>query len=326
MAGEWLKRYLPRKPMPLVPAALWTMGAIVLTTSIRLALNPWIGPRAPFILYLPMVLVIAVWCGYGPACAAAAAACIAAAAWFVHGSLLQDANLWSLASFVLTSGLMILIGGALSRIFQQQTDTERRLRAKEDELQTLVTELGHRSKNGLMVVMAIVSQSAQGAETVEQYERLINERLGSMGKAQDIALARGGGSIPLDELLDTVLAPFGLERIAREGLARELWLGSDAAGSIALVVHELATNALKYGALKLQAGRVELVWKAAAMGTGQLTWRELGGPPIASTNRKGFGSRLFQVALRNLGGEVVVEAGAEGMMCTMNFPIERANS
>lgn len=326
MGGEWLKGYLPHKPMPPAWAALWTLAALVLATAVRLAINPWLGVRVPFILYLPMVLVVAVWCGYGPACVAAVAACVLSLACFMQGGPLHDSNPWSLASFALTSALMILIGGTLARILQQQADTEQRLRAKEDELQTLVIELGHRSKNGLMVVMSIVSQSAKGSDTVEHYERLINERLGAMGKAQDIALARGGGSIPLDELLDTVLTPFGLERIAREGLPRALWLGSDAAGSIALVIHELATNALKYGALKLETGRVELVWNADAAGFGHLIWREIGGPPMASTSRKGFGSRLFQVALRNLGGGVVFEPGAEGVMCSMNFPLERASA
>ncbi len=324
MTWEGLKRCLPRKALPPLKAALWALAGVVLATAMRLALNTWLGSRVPFILYLPMVLFVAVWCGYWPASGAALAACIASIAWFMPGGLFEGPNPSSLASFVLTSGLIILIGGTLARVLQDQAGTEARLLAKEGELETLVTELGHRSKNGLMVVMAIVSQSAQGSETVEQCERLINERLGAMAKAQDIALARGGGAIPLDELIDTVLAPFGVERFAREGRLREIWLGSETAGSIALVVHELATNALKYGALKGQGGQVELAWTADAAGKGQLTWRELGGPPMAITGRKGFGSRLFQVALRNLGGSVELESGAQGIICTMRFPVETA--
>lgn len=322
MSWDSLARCLPHKPMPPLMAAAWTAAALVLATALRFAFDPWLGVHVPFILYLPMVLVVSVWCGRWPGLAVAVVSAVIGGVWFMRGGFVSGANPWALASFILTSGLMILIGGSLARALQDRARSEQRLLATENELQTVVTELGHRSKNGLMVVMAIVSQSAQGCETVEQCVALINDRLGAMGKAQDVALARGGGSIPLEDLIETVLAPFGLDRFDREGPRRALWLGSDAAGSIALVAHELATNAVKHGALKGPAGKVELTWDSDGRQTGWLAWRETGGPIVEGNGRKGFGSRLFQVALRNLGGGVDIEHGRAGVICTMTFPLE----
>ena len=92
-------------------------------------------------------------------------------------------------------------------------ESERRLRAAEADLRTLVSELGHRGKNGLAVVMAIVSQTARGSQTVEACEALINARLGAMAKAQDLILGTGGRPIELADLLEAVLAPSDWDRV-----------------------------------------------------------------------------------------------------------------
>lgn len=186
------------------------------------------------------------------------------------------------------------------------------------QLQTLVSELAHRNRNALFVIMAIVSQSARAANSAEEAERIINARLAALLRAQEVILHADGASARLGLLIQRALEPFDLTRVAVSP-GPEVQVESDVAVGLGLLFHELATNALKYGALSLPQGRVLIDWSLEA-DVARLVWREVGGPPVAEPAQKGFGSRLLDTALVPQGGKVERRFEPDGLVCVLMIP------
>ena len=184
----------------------------------------------------------------------------------------------------------------------------------EDERRILTNELSHRLKNTLTLVQSIASQTLRNAPDVETARDALSLRLIALGKAHDILLA---GRRDAADLAEVVRGSLGLhadgpERFRLDG--PPLNIGPGAALSLALILHELATNAAKYGALRTETGRVTVDWTAddAVL---RLAWRETGGPPTAPPMRKGFGSRLIERGLA--GGEVRTTFDPAGLTCVL---------
>lgn len=319
---DWVLRYLPtRRPDPWQSIGIG-IGTVALATVIRWALGPWLGYHGSFISYFPALLVLSVWCGFRVAALAMLAEAGLAVLLFFAPRPIESGGVWGLVAFVSSSFLMIAIGSSLSQALRLQAESEERLRASEHSLQTLVSELGHRAKNGHMVVAAIVAQSARGAQTVAECESLITSRLGSMAKAQDLVLDAGGGVVELQHLLETVLAPYDWSRFDCASAPTEVLVGRDVAVGVALLTNELATNAVKYGALSGDEGRVVLDW-ADTQDQATLLWEERNGPPVAASDREGFGTRLLRTALLTQGGSVEREFSEAGLRCRVRFPTAR---
>jgi PAS domain S-box-containing protein len=197
-------------------------------------------------------------------------------------------------------------------------------KASEERRALLLGELAHRAKNGIAVLMAIVSQTARTAETVEAFEEQIMARLQAMAASQDLVTASGGGPVVLADVIGKALAPFGNARLDIDPSLDAITIRGDLAAGMGLLLHEMATNAVKYGALSNARGRVSvLAADASAEGRGAFTWREAGGPPVQTTNKPGFGTRLLQQVLRPQGGEVQFEFAAEGFHARAEFPAVR---
>lgn len=186
------------------------------------------------------------------------------------------------------------------------------------QLQTLVSELAHRNRNALFVIMAIVSQSARTANSAEEAERIINARLAALLRAQEVILHADGASARLGLLLQRALEPFDLSRIAISP-GPEVQVESDVAVGLGLLFHELATNALKYGALSQQEGGVRIDWRQEA-GVTRLLWREAGGPLVSEPAKKGFGARLLETALVPQGGKAERRFEPDGLVCELQIP------
>ncbi len=173
----------------------------------------------------------------------------------------------------------------------------------EAQQQALNEEIGHRFKNMLAMVQAIAGQTlsrVDDRESVENFQR----RLLALSSAHDVLMQGNWSSTELNGVLDAVLDTFGYGgRVETGGPA--VMLGSRASLSLSLLVHELMTNAIKYGALSTDAGQVAVKWTVNAVNgepTLCLQWREKGGPPVAQPERKGFGSKLIQLGLVGTGG------------------------
>lgn len=199
--------------------------------------------------------------------------------------------------------------------------TERK--ALEERRSLLIGELAHRAKNGIAVMMAIVSQTARGAETVEAFEARIMARLQAMATSQDLVTASGGGPVALAEVISKALAPFGRANISIDPGISQVVIRGEMAVAMGLLLHEMATNAVKYGALSNRSGRVTLTLEAEGADSAAFVWREAGGPPVSSTTKPGFGTRILQQALRPQGGKVIFAFEPQGFYARAKFPVVR---
>jgi PAS domain S-box-containing protein len=170
--------------------------------------------------------------------------------------------------------------------------TERKLAQTRHDL--LTREIEHRTKNLFAVVQAVVLRSLAGKKTVEEAQSAVVSRLNSLAQTHLLLMDHQWQGAELAEVVDVEMKPYA-ERIFAEG--PRLVLSAKAAQNFALALHELATNAAKYGALSNLAGHVRITWSVSgAGGTGRFSfcWQEHGGPPVSTPERKGFGSTVLE--------------------------------
>ncbi len=193
---------------------------------------------------------------------------------------------------------------------QQTYDNERH--------RMLLDELNHRVKNTLATVLALSTQTARGTQDVASFVQNFRGRILALAASHDILLRQGWTSVSLDELAAEVLRPF-TGSITMEG--RSIDLGPAAAISLALVLHELATNAAKYGALSGD-GRVSIRWRFDR--ELRLEWVEEGGPIVMPPGGTGFGTRLIhQIVEAELGGSWETDFHPGGLRCQITVPAEK---
>ncbi len=191
--------------------------------------------------------------------------------------------------------------------------------------QTLNEELSHRMKNTLAMVDAIAAQTLRQAADQPAVVAL-SRRIKAMGQAHDVLLRQSMAGAPIKATIEAVVGmATDLRRFSISG--PEIDVNSRSALSFSLLIHELATNAVKYGALSKDGGRVSVTWRverpADAPDKGLdlvLEWQEAGGPPVAAPERKGFGTRLIQSGLAGT-GRSDVRYKAEGLRAEFRAPL-----
>jgi two-component sensor histidine kinase len=198
-------------------------------------------------------------------------------------------------------------------------------RKKAEERQTLlINELNHRVKNTLSVVQSMAAQGASAAaDNPKAFATMFGARLRALSRAHDVLTETHWAGASLGRVVSEALAPFehgagGRIRIA----GPEIVVQPGTAVVLSMALHELATNASKYGALSVDAGKVDVRWSIADA-TVELSWSETGGPPVSQPQRKGFGSRLVTDGLAHqLDAEVSLEFPPEGVRYVARFPAE----
>jgi two-component sensor histidine kinase/CheY-like chemotaxis protein len=196
--------------------------------------------------------------------------------------------------------------------------TERKLAEERERL--LAREVDHRAKNLLAVVQSIVQLSR--GENVATFRASIVGRIQSLARAHSLLSASRWDGVGLAELAAEELAPYALDRQDRVRIeGPTLQLRPAAAQSLALALHELATNAVKYGALGQNDGRLALIWHRTEVGGLTVHWKESGVGPIGEPKRSGFGSRVVAASIeRQLGGRVERQWGSDGLLVTISLP------
>ena len=194
------------------------------------------------------------------------------------------------------------------------------LRKQAEEHRDLLTrEMDHRVKNTLATVQSIFSQTLRHANSLEEANSVIAERVQALAGAHDVLIRQGWSSATLGEIVGRATAPFlagGPARIHTGG--PDVVISPRAATALSLALHELATNAVKYGALASEAGTVIINWSIEA-GRFTLVWQELGGSPVTAPTRKGFGSRMIEQALAaSLMGQAEVDYRPTGVVFTLS--------
>lgn len=210
---------------------------------------------------------------------------------------------------------------ALRERERQLQDAVTVLRDTQDQQKVLMAELAHRVKNLFAMVTAITSHSLRGSSDQQRVQSL-QQRLFALSSAHDILLQSKWQSAPLGEVAGAAVNGAGVAgRVHLDG--PDIAVGSKAALSLALLLHELTTNALKYGSLSLGSGRVDLGWRIEQTPEGEvlrMTWRESKGPEVAVPTGSGFGSRLINAGLGGSGG-VVVAYNRAGLVCEISAPV-----
>ncbi len=200
-------------------------------------------------------------------------------------------------------------------------DITERNRAR-DHIRLLLQESTHRTRNLLGVVQAIASQTSRFAGTFDQFQDRFAARLQSMALSHDLLFSEGWQRARLSDLAHMQLEAFDSgRRVILKG--PEVYLAADAAQHVGLALHELATNAAKYGALSTAKGRITLDWEIVSKVPHvlRLSWRERHGPPVSHPSRTGFGSTLIEKAIEHaLEAKVVTEYAPQGFSWTIEIP------
>jgi two-component sensor histidine kinase len=204
-------------------------------------------------------------------------------------------------------------------------DLTERKRAEEHQ-RLLINELNHRVKNTLATVQSIASQSLRNADSAADAREAVEGRLIAVSRAHDILTRENWDAAFLREIVDQVLETFqgqGQTRFYVESL--DVRLAPRIALSVAMALQELGTNAVKYGALSNEAGRVSIHWGIVSergVQVLELSWREAGGPAVHVPSRKGFGTRLIERSLaQELNGEATITFAPGGIICTIRAPL-----
>lgn len=205
-------------------------------------------------------------------------------------------------------------------------------RHKEDEAKSklLIDELNHRVKNTLATVQSIVWQAMRAGTDPKMIQEAVESRLFALSRSHDLLTRENWESAGLFDIIHDALEPFKggrAERIVIKG--ENIRFSPQSALALGIVFNELATNAVKYGALSNEAGSIVIDWtKETTTGVGRLLlhWRERGGPPVTAPTRKGFGSRVIERSLSQLGGTTHLEYRPDGVICTMTMPIPQGAS
>ncbi|UWQ20796.1 CHASE domain-containing protein [Jannaschia sp. W003] len=183
------------------------------------------------------------------------------------------------------------------------------------QIEVLMDEVNHRSKNLLTLVQAIARQTR--ADDPGTFTRTFGERLGALSKSQDLLVRSGWSAVAIHELVRSQLAHFADlvdDRIVIEG--EDFGLDAETAQTLGMALHELATNASKYGALSNDGGVVRIAWRFEGTGPAarfRMSWTERGGPPVAKPSRRGFGTKVTDIMARAaLGGEIETCYAREG--------------
>lgn len=220
---------------------------------------------------------------------------------------------WTREDVAAVSELTFALAGVAERASAREQSTRDLLRHHRRQ-DLLIAELNHRVRNILALVRSVASRARQPDTTLEEYAEALEDRIAAISMAHELAVQRRGAGVDLREILETVLSAATLADSSQVFLdGPEVRLLPDAAPMFTLVMHELAANALKHGALSTESGMLRVRWQKSGDGA-HLEWQEFGGPPVEAGHRVGFGGRLIREAIPyQLQGEVKYELKPSGV-------------
>lgn len=225
---------------------------------------------------------------------------------------------WSASDLDAARDLRIsLLNVVLRRI--TEAAHERKLAAERDQL--MMAELDHRVKNTLANIQALVLQTSLSADSLSVFVEGLAARIQSMARAHSLLSQTRWEGVSINSLLLEELEPYMRNGQVFEINGVDLVLTSKSALALSLAIHELATNAAKYGALSSAGGRVSIKWTRMETGGLNLSWTERGGPPVNPPTRRGFGSTLIERALAmETDGQAILRYLPDGVVCDVSLP------
>ena len=272
----------------------------------------WFEGIVPFATFFPAVLLAALVGGIGPGIFVAIAGGLTAWWVFLPPTMtffpLKPGQIISLIAYSITC--LILVWAA-----EHYRKLTKRLEDEQKFRELAVEELAHRLKNKVATIQSIVSLRLR--EDPQARDEIV-KCLGSLRATDDLIIAAQGKGARIGDILSAELRPYDVARISLEG--PDILLSPKLALTMALLLHELATNAAKYGALSHLVGKISVRWTHSDPGL-NLEWRESEGPPVTIPNHRGFGTRLFLRALEQFGGKVHATFASTGLICKLSVPL-----
>ena len=302
------------------PAALsFAFGCVVFATLMRYGLGFVLSDPSTIVFeaYYPAILIATL---VGGAAAGAFALVVSGLyAWWAfmpphYAFLFVNADQGIKLLVYATAGSLVLAAAeSYRRLAHLYYETEHRNRL-------VIDELNHRVRNKLATVQAILGFELKDNKEVWD---AISRRLAAIIKTDDLIIESNGRGAELADILKAELLPYGDTALSRTACNGDpIMLPPKLAVSLALVLHELATNAAKYGALSVPDGRIAINWTADSERI-EMSWVESGGPRVSPPSRQGFGSKLFRVALEPFAGRVEHHFDAGGLRCDIAWTLPK---
>lgn len=310
--GELWKRLLPEEPPSWKRGLAVAFACLLIGFAIRAFLSIWLT-GAPFLTFYPLIVVSAAWGGPW----AGALVIVAAASFALAGATTGGAWAGTMAAtvmFVVFGGLMVTIIHALQQAIQAQQAAER-------EAEIMAREMRHRVSNIMQLVLSIAQLTWRNTKEPERFMPLFEGRLSALSQSHRISSGSAGAPPDLHALLRVLLSPYGPERFRFSGPSVQLH--EAITPRIGLIIHELATNAAKYGALSVPEGIVSVEWKMLPQLV-EIHWTESNGPSVTQPERQGFGSKLIPAALSGGMGEVETVFAPEGVRSCLRIHYDEA--
>jgi two-component sensor histidine kinase len=294
-----------------VTVAVICVGA---ATALRL-LGSWTNSDFLFATYFPSILAAGLLAGTPAAAGVMVASAFIVRLFFVPSYLRYAShNYGEYSDF-----LLYLISAALTISFAHYCRVVlNRLHKRNLANEILARELQHRSKNVCTVLDVIVRRSL--ADDPDRATKVVG-RIKAMMYANELLTASQPQLLSLKQVLLQAFAPYGDDRV--EAFGPEIFIDPESARHLILLVHELVTNAAKYGSLSRLSGRVFVDWREDD-GTIVLNWKESGGPTIDLPKKEGFGSQLAAACIKALSGSIKREFAPDGFVCSIRFKVGAA--
>jgi two-component sensor histidine kinase len=319
---HFLRRRIVAQPTNPAIQAGWGCLCALLAIGFRFALSPILGDFfMPFVFFFPAVAAAGIMGGAVGGTVGLILCAIGGLIFFMEpvGALsASPKGLLALGVFLLSGGVMLILIVLLRRSLLA-------LHAATEQERLLLGELQHRVKNTLAVVQSVASQSLRSDGDITKIKEVFTERLGALARAHSLLSDAAWGPVSLSDVCGRALEPFTLtdaERIQIRG--EEVLLPSDHVVGLALCFHELATNAIKYGAHSEPDGRIEITWELVPEKRRvKLCWEEWGGPKVKAPKRAGFGTRVLKQGLAGRGRpEVSMDFLPSGVVWRASFDLD----
>lgn len=218
---------------------------------------------------------------------------------------------------------LVKADGSIDEIIPSGVDiTERKESERHRNL--LVGELNHRVKNSLATIQAMARQTIRTTSGLEEFETTFTARLGAIAAAHELLMHENQGRASLKTMIERQIGPYTNDLGRQVRLSgQDVMLSGPSAHAIGLILHELATNAAKYGGLSVENACIDISWTGAPDGFVSMVWKEKDGPAVRPPTRVGFGSRLIKQSLEySLGGKAEFDYAPEGLTVELQFPTE----
>lgn len=312
-----------------------SLAIFALSFGLRSWLDPLMPPGFPFLTFFPAVLISGFVFGVRQGALVALLAGLASWYFFIppSGVDFSPGTLLAMGLYVFVVTTELTLIALMMRAYRAEIVARRETQRLADLQETMAQELDHRLKNIFATMNAIISLSLKGVTSAEELAARLRDRLNALGRSNLLLRGlRGGEEVVLDTVIGQALEPFSIIGTPRfQSSGRRVPIGGQTLVVISLILHELGTNAAKYGALSVPGGTVTLTWHTEPGGEGGenliVTWRETGGPvpDPAPRGTGGFGSTLMKRVIAGVRGQTEMSFPPEGAVVRLALPVDMLN-